>query len=377
MSKWYETGIVTIMDAPIADYISTRRSGNTQRVYRTALKHFLDYISPDGGTGYEERAQRYLQAIPERAPHQDIMGFISHLEEEGRPPKTVQMYSNPVLNWLEYHRIELPRYERRQVTGMTEGAAPETEDRPLTREMIQKIHFHAAPGIQCLILVLASSGMRVGEALQLTDADLDWTYNPPRVRILHKGRRTTKSRKTRYAFVSTEAAESLKTWMQYRFNNVKHTPKKYQKKEDKRIFPFKYDRALIGFATAAQKAGYDERDETTNRALVHIHGLRKYFRTNLPRGGAAEAIDMTRVLMGEWGYLDQNYVRHLEESLHDFYKTAQQNVWIVSTVPILPDEDKERIEQQDRRIKELESMFKDLRDELTANLEKRLEALKR
>ena len=81
------------------------------------------------------------------------------------------------------------------------------------------------------------------------------------------------------------------------------------------VFPFVHTTALFLWYNALQKAGLDERDPRTGRRLLHIHSLRKFFRSEIGLD-----IDLTHALMGHSEYLDDSYVRLNLQEISEAYK---------------------------------------------------------
>jgi len=74
--------------------------------------------------------------------------------------------------------------------------------------------------------------------------------------------------------------------------------------------------------TAIRKAVLDTRDNNTRRRLLHLHSLRKFFRSNIGLD-----IGMTNALMGHVEYLDEAYLRLEQEGeMAKAYKEAMPNV---------------------------------------------------
>jgi integrase len=109
------------------------------------------------------------------------------------------------------------------------GACPTPED-------IRKIIEYMPLNVRTLTVVLASSGMRFGETLQLTRGDIKLGLNPPTIHIPAK---ITKTKKKRTIFISSEAKDFLDQWLSYNKENC--------------LFPFTEQSVLEVWALAAKK----------------------------------------------------------------------------------------------------------------------------
>lgn len=74
----------------------------------------------------------------------------------------------------------------------------------------------------------------------------------------------------------------------------------------------------------AGKAELDEKDTKTNRAVLHPHALRKFFRTKM---GKAIGVDMTEALMGHSGYMTE-YRKYSDKELAEAYQAGEGAVLV-------------------------------------------------
>ena len=170
---------------------------------------------------------------------------------------------------------------------------------------------------QALFLLLESSGLRIGEGLQLKLDDLLLKENPARVQVRGE---YTKTGNSRHAFISREAKEALTEWLKVRVKYLDAATRKSHKydksREDNRLFPFESSTAYMIWRGALKKAKLAQRDKSTNIRKLHPHVLRKFFRTRL---GAVIPVDVVEALMGHEGYLTEVYRRYTVEDLAKFY----------------------------------------------------------
>jgi len=93
----------------------------------------------------------------------------------------------------------------------------------------------------------------------------------------------------------------------------------------------KYDPELVwsmhlvtarkNFNEAVNRAGLNKRDSRTNRYKLHIHSLRKFFRSRIGLDP-----DQTHALLGHIGYLDDAYLRIHKKELAEAYIRAMPNI---------------------------------------------------
>lgn len=218
-------------------------------------------------------------------------------------------------------RVELPRQY-----AITRDAAP-------TREELRRIVMSTNLRGKALILTLASSGMRIGEALSLRVKDIDFNKHPVTIHIRAE---VAKDRQARFCFISDEAAGVLKAYLAERINEpenyvfqgrhqgVKPDGTKYLRGKW-RNEPMTYWNADFIFTNALRKAGLYKKDEH-GRDILHIHSLRKFFFTQLLPVLGREVVE---ALMGHRQFLDSAYRRFTLEQLGEYYLKGMRNLTIL------------------------------------------------
>jgi len=295
---------------------------------------------------------------------------------KGKPPKTVSLCLSAVKMFLLENGVELPALFWRRLKGRRKGSRALMLDKVPSNAELRRILSHMDVKGKSLFLVLASSGMRIGEALKLKLEDVDLTSDPPR--ILIRGE-YTKSGNSRVAFISSEAKEALEEWLKIRNEvlnaSVKRSRRYPKKAEDKRIWAFEPNTAYFIWRNAIRKAGFDKRFQYNNsleRFTVHPHVLRKFFRTRL---GAVIPVDVVEALMGHEGYLTEVYRRYSLEELANFYKQGEYTLLIFSEgLGKLRKEIEERNEQLQKLINGLTAENLELKNKLN-KLEKKVSEL--
>ena len=222
------------------------------------------------------------------------------------------------------------------------------EEAPLTREVLRRILTHADAKGRALFLMLASSGIRVGEALQLRLDDVDLTSDLPTITVRGE---YTKSGDKYVTFMSREAKEALVEWLKIREDYLKTS--RYRGRglgriktlDDPRIFPFSKFVAEEMWRNAIRKAEMAEKDKFTNRHKLHIHMLRKFF---LSQAKLAVPETVAEAWAGHSGYLDEAYRRYSMDQMRHLYRKAEP--YLLINVP--------------RDIAEIQTTFQSELDEL-------------
>jgi len=329
------------------DYLEQYGSSNTVRAYREALKNFFEMIYGEGEP-LEDLAERYFSI--ERNYREDIQNFMVHLK--GYAPMTVKQKITGVRVFLLENEIELPQRFWRRLRGRIKGSRALTLDKVPSNEELRKIITHLPVHGKALYLTLAASGMRIGEALQLTLKDLELDRDPAKVSIRGE---YTKTGNPRIAFISIEAKQTITEWLKVREEYLEaaagksHMHKKSA--EDPRVFPFTSTTARVMWRNALKKSRFKEQDRRTNWHTIHPHVLRKFFRSQM---GTVIPVDVAEALMGHEGYLTEVYRKYPdpEKTLGDFYRRGE-HVLLIFTEAAEIGKLRQEIEERNRQLQTL------------------------
>jgi len=303
-------------------WLEMYNSPSTVRVYKWGLTQFFNCLGFKGSL--EENAEAYFRQ--QRNYEEDVKTFFTHLR--GKPPKSVHNALVSVKMFLMENGVELPALFWRRLKGRNKGSRALMLDKVPSNAELRRILSHMDVKGKSLFLVLASSGMRIGEALKLQIEDVDLTTEPARINIRGE---YTKTGNPRIAFISSEAKEFLEEWLKIRENELEVAVKRsrYGKAvEDRRIWSFEPPTAYYMWRSAVDKSGFAKKFQYNNgleRYTVHPHVLRKFFRTRM---ATVIPVDVVEALMGHEGYLTEVYRRYSLEELAKFYKQGEHTLLV-------------------------------------------------
>jgi len=338
----------------IAEFLDLYPKVNTRRAYQAGIRLFFDvtfkHKRVNDKAVYEDLADRYFHELEQgtRSLATDLLALATSLEAS--PPKTAHIRVAAVKEFFANYGIELSTRETKNLNRRVPKAYAQTEEAELTKETLRVILQHCELKSRAPFLMLVSSGMRVGEVVQITLKDIHLDKEPVEV---HIRAHYTKTGEKRTVFISNEAAEAVREWLKIRDPFIKSSKRRNaglvaggrsreKKPDDNRLFPFAYKVLVTAWTSAVKKAGLFTKDETTGRMQLHPHMLRKYFRTN---AAVKIPVDVTEALMGHGAYLSQAYRRYTHQQLVDYYKKAE------SALTIQPNEisDEIRAEMADQQ----------------------------
>lgn len=256
-----------------------------------------------------------------------IADWRLYLVERGRAPSSVRRYNNGLKRWLEVNRVQVdwddinisvPLPKRRDVV----------EDRIPTRDELRRLVNIANMRMKALIEVAVSSGLRIGAIINLKLDDVDFKRDPT-IAVIRVRPEISKNKVGYYSLISSEAREVLLKYLKSRsvesiwlFPSYKDPSK-----------PMPYNAVNLAWSRLLKKAGLDEKSRKGGFYKLHIHTLRKYFRTMLE--GYLTKSEIMR-LMGHLRkeYLDGSYFKPIEDELITKYKNAMHRLMILTEADI-------------------------------------------
>jgi integrase len=342
----------------------TRRKSSTVRGYKRALARFAVHVGFNIDTLHE-----YLQTSPKEKLVGDLLTFADSLKALGQ--NTQKNYVAAVMSYLGYNDIVLPKAQRSQIIVKRGDVF---RDKAMTVEEVKKVYEYLSPIGRAILLLLFTTGVRMGELLQVKESDM-------KGKTIHLKGSYTKTGKERDIIMTTECHKFLtEIWLPQKQDylnaaqnrnkglaNQTETPHKragVKRIKDDRIIPLQISTGYGMLMRAFRSAGFSEKEGKKN--LYHPHGLRKSFRTIV--GG--KNIDLAEELMGHSGYMSQHYVR-IDDKVKDFeaiehlLTLAGNGNGVNNRVKALEAEKDELaavIKQQGKEILELREMFKKVLD---------------
>lgn len=199
------------------------RSFSTKRTYNSALNRFLDFLR----IKYNLDVTQLLLQIEtqDTDPISVLDDFYSYLAEYkrensikiGHSNQTICNYISVVKEFLNAEGCRIYNEDIKQRFKLPRKI--NVYEKGLTKDIINRIIRQANPKLATVILFACSSGMRIGEIVQLRFSDIDLTVNPVRVTVRAE---TTKTRETRITHVSSEAQSALRDYLARRKIEIKN-----------------------------------------------------------------------------------------------------------------------------------------------------------
>jgi integrase len=270
--------------------------------------------------------------------------FVGTLTANGAAPKTILTYVAAVKGLLRYEEITLDSYKFRAKVELP----PKTEisiDRIPTREEMRTIVLNSDRKTRALIALLATSGLRIGEAASLRVGNID--FENCKVTLLSP---RTKSRRSRITFISEETAGFLKEFLGRRIGKKEDWLFLDERRFNRRAGP---DALYMNVYRVLKKLGLKKRlDPDSKRNELHPHSFRKYFFSKMIGAGVDRGV-AERFMGHNYGF-DNAYLHMDEDRLRKEYLKAVEDFTFLT--------DRKPTREQEERIQTLEKQVQELRD---------------
>jgi integrase len=238
--------------------------------------------------------------------------FVADLDNRGLSPNSIRGYVSRVKQYFAFNDVFLDKEKFRVKVVLPRIEEP--DDRAPTVEEFRKILAWGKLRTKVLILVLASSGMRIGEAIKLKVRNLDFSSKPVKIRLSPQV--ATKTGERRITYMSDEASDYLLNYLGERTNHPDGWIFVSEADNSRHVSD---DRAWRTIINSIDKAGFGKVNETTvqGRRKIHPHSFRKFFFSKTV-GVIGETA--SHALMGHSSYMKTYYRRTEKERANDYLK---------------------------------------------------------
>jgi integrase len=365
------------------NFINSCKSEATKNYYRSSLGYFMKYLQIEPEDDYS----KLIDGRDAKIIAADIIDWIIHLKDiEKKSPASINLYIAAVKHFYMINDVIL---NTKRINAFKPEFRNVVEDKPYTREQIKILLDKAEQRNRAIILLLSSSGMRVGALPNLRIGDLTPVdkYNIYQIQVYRRS-----SKKSRYVtFCTPECRKEIDTYLEYR--------KRYGERitENSPLFRTTFNHGdqlkaaykIKPLCTSAIKHIINELLNVTgvrpsrkmNQAegqlwpqhnynrhtnLMQLHGFRKFFYTTCTTSGLSTLY--TEMLMGHDTGLKERYTKLTPE---DLLEGNDKNVGYVDAIYYLTINEENKLKRQVETLRIEKSKI----DELSMEMEKLKKAL--
>lgn len=245
----------------------------TLKTYRSNLTTFLDWLDGD----------------PRRIDRSNLKAFLSYLKHErealdgsdGVSPSTLNTYFSALNSFYKFLKFEgyiqanlVPEFRERYLdTGR--GASGSKRQLISVEEMAMLVHSTLAVRDRAIIVVLAKTGIRRHELIQIDVDDIDWEHQAIRLK-------PTPKRTNTLVFFDGECARVLHRWLRAREEADPDSPALFTNQFGNRL---KRNGVYEAVAKNAEAVGLHNPDSHNLQVRFTPHCCRHWFTTHLRRSG--------------------------------------------------------------------------------------------
>ncbi len=225
---------------------------------------------------------------------------------------TIKGYFSEIIQFLRYNEILIDNDLLKHFVSLPKTLKELPQ--PITLDEINLLVNNASKKRSAMYLTLVSSGIRIGEALQLRKQDFVMQFEPARINLPAK---ITKSRQGRYSFISKEA-------------KLKLIPILAKLEDGDLVFTNSNGVLRAGlteetyFARLRKKVGLTEMDSSGLKHKITAHKFRKFFATKAER---KLGIQVSGALLGHSPYM-KTYYEYEVSQLANLYSDLEAELTI-------------------------------------------------
>jgi len=277
--------------------------------------------------------------------------YVIFIDKKGIKPKTTRLWFTAVKGYFIHLGIEVWSEKCKQLVKLPKVRRLKKE--ALTKEILVKLLRNLDAKLETAVLVATSSGMRVGEIAGLMLSDIEFNHEPVKINIRAE---TSKSREDRETYLTNEASEALKDYLQRYFSwkedstnsqleglrifgrtskiKIGNVKGRLPKAEEQLT-----DAILLQKTLARRIAKVPElnRLARNGRKVIHFHAFREFFYTVVSNVSGS---NFAHALMGHHEYLDTYYTLSEKQQIKLYQKA----------MPYLTISDYSKIEQDLEKI---------------------------
>ena len=265
-------------------------SFSTKKIYGIGLSHFETFL-------HEKYLRKHtlttiIQALNDKEidVYSLLNQFIQHLfklnGERKLSQSSINNYLASVRSYLQNYDIEISTWKFKHKVRIPK--TPQGEEQPIDASDIRKI-LKATNNrrLKAYLLVLASSGLRATEAITLRIKDFDFESIPTRIHVRPE---FAKTRVERFVYISNEATEAVKQWIDFKYRKRDYESELRVKSPDDVVFTMKrqpirprgvYVKIFVEFNRILRTVGLEVRKEGMKRRKITLHSFRRFVYTTI------------------------------------------------------------------------------------------------
>ncbi|MCZ9313281.1 MAG: tyrosine-type recombinase/integrase [Methanocorpusculum sp.] len=311
----------------ISDYADLKRSVSTQKGARYCLSQYFLFLNNGvslSNQDLDNLSLQYLQNSDTESIFSDVSSYLESILSYA--PKTISYKINFVLHWLKINGVVFSEIQLSLITSRMPRIVAIHDEDYLDLSKLKAILAHGDTLFRAVVLVLASSGMRIGECCL-------FEFSQIRGNEIHMRADQMKAGRPHVYFISSEAVAALAEWMKVRDAYIAKASARTTKclrlncSKSVAVFPFSYNVILAKFRLSLQKSGLHEMDPVTKRGRLTPHSIRKWTDSTMKMYISS---NLANALIGHYEPGDSSYRRYTREQLREAYAKVEPYLTIMA-----------------------------------------------
>jgi len=280
------------------------KAKGTQHLYEIALKNFATFCDQEHHSTDEEiiNEMSLLFSKNPEAIFDTLQEWLNWNTKKGNSPNTLRVWFSCLKKYLHYRGIKLDKDDIDENIEFPSRIFEELY--PLQIGDIHAILAEASYEKKAKILAQISSGMRIGELVQIRKKNLDLTKERIMIKIPAS---IAKYNKARTTFLSIEATKMIRQ----KLKRLDEEDLVWGKNSNPRHAEIAEMKTL---SNICKRIGLCEKYESTGRNKISTHSFRAYFITKLSRHDP----NFAKKLAGQKGYMLQYDRMNDDEKLQKY-----------------------------------------------------------
>ena len=284
----------------------------TVKTYRSYFKKYLELTGLDVNTLIVEKDPRKIEF--------QIIAFINKMKSEGKSYSAIHNYVAMILGFYKINDIVLNVNKINRF--MPEERKIRNKDRGYTHEEISKILEFCDERSRCIVLLLASTGMRIGAVPSLRVGNIDNNNNKITV---YEG-----FKEQYFTFMTPECKQAIDSYLDMRsrhgekINDDSPLIREQFDRRDK--FSITHSRAMARATLQWKLKELAKISNVRNKEVAVAHGFRKFFSTQIINAEVNPIHGL--MLEGHSTGIRDHYARPTVEKIQQEYQKAVDNLTI-------------------------------------------------
>lgn len=287
------------------------KSENSRRMGQKVLSIWDKFLKEKFPNINEAQILNEVRTGGEMKKYRLIDQVVLFMINKSLAPRTILIYGNLLKQYFRSQGIKLEQEEFKEF--VTKPKIPKKKRYAITKDEIKKLIQNAQPKYKAIFLICVSSGMRIGEVVQLQKRDFE--IKPDIIKVNVRAETTLKTAEDRETYISLEAWNYVKPYYEKTaFDNTYLFIDSYHKNTVQSIEDY--------FNTLRRHCGFIEKYDNGRNYKVNIHCFRGFFHT---KATLTHDEYYANALDGHSAYLEQ-YYRITDQERDAMYKKLEPSL---------------------------------------------------